>query len=104
MTTQLKDGSTYFMPFNQGSNGAGVSGGAGNPDYPDGYATHYLWEEVLQRDSLMDILYRFISHVKEKDEETGKTKEKLLFPRYHQYDVVRKVLADVKENGSGKTT
>ena len=102
MTTQLKDGSTYFMPFNQGSNGAGVSGGAGNPDYPDGYATHYLWEEVLQRDSLMDILYRFVSHVKEKDEETGKTKEKLLFPRYHQYDVVRKVLADVKENGSGK--
>jgi type I restriction enzyme R subunit len=102
MTTQLKDGSTYFVPFNQGSNGAGVSGGAGNPDYPDGYATHYLWEEVLQRDSLMDILYRFVSHVKEKDEETGKTKEKLLFPRYHQYDVVRKVLADVKENGSGK--
>ena len=102
MTTQLKDNNTYFIPFNQGSNGAGNSGGAGNPDYPDGYATHYLWEEVLQRDSLMDILYRFVSRVKEKDEETGKTKEKLLFPRYHQYDVVRKVLADVRENGSGK--
>ena len=101
MTTQLKDGSTYFMPFNQGSNGAGVSGGAGNPHNPNGYATHYLWEEVLQRDSLMDILYRFVSHVKEKDEDTGKLKEKLLFPRYHQYDVVRKVLADVKANGSG---
>ena len=101
MTTQLKDGSTYFMPFNQGSNGAGVSGSAGNPEYPDGYVTHYLWEEVLQRDSLMDILYRFVSHVKEKDVDTGKTKEKLLFPRYHQYDVVRKVLADVKVNGSG---
>ena len=101
MTTQLKDGSTYFMPFNQGSNGAGVSGGAGNPDYDKGYLTHYLWEEVLQRDSLMDILYRFVSHVKEKDVDTGKTKEKLLFPRYHQYDVVRKVLADVKVNGSG---
>ena len=102
MTTQLKDGSTYFMPFNQGSNGAGVSGSAGNPKYDDGYLTHYLWEEVLQRDSLMDILYRFVSHVKEKDADTGRTKEKLLFPRYHQYDVVRKVLADVKENGSGK--
>lgn len=101
MTTQLKDGSTYFMPFNQGSSGAGVSGSAGNPEYPDGYVTHYLWEEVLQRDSLMDILYRFVSHVKEKDVDTGKTKEKLLFPRYHQYDVVRKVLADVKVNGSG---
>lgn len=102
MTTQLKDGNTYFMPFNQGSNGAGVKGGAGNPQNPDGYATHYLWEEVLQRDSLMDILHRFVSHVKEKDEDTGKTKEMLLFPRYHQYDVVRKVLADVRKNGAGR--
>lgn len=102
MTTQLKDGSTYFMPFNQGSNGAGADGHAGNPIYNDGYATHYLWEEVLQRDSLMDILHRFVSHVREKDEDTGKFKDKLLFPRYHQYDVVRKVLADVKENGAGK--
>lgn len=102
MTTQLKDGSTYFMPFNQGSNGAGVEGCAGNPDYPEGYATHYLWEEVLQRDSLLDILHRFVSHVKERDEDTKKLKEKLLFPRYHQYDVVRKVLADVKEKGAGQ--
>ena len=101
MTTQLKDGNTYFMPFNQGSNGAGIDGHAGNPIY-DGYATHYLWEEVLQRDSLMDILHRFVSHVREKDEDTGKMKEKLLFPRYHQYDVVRKVLTDVKQNGAGK--
>ena len=60
MTTQLKDGDTVFVPFNQGSNGAGVDGGAGNPGYPDGYATHYLWEEILQRDSLLDILHRFI--------------------------------------------
>ncbi len=103
MTTQLKDSDTYFMPFNQGSNGAGVSGGKGNPDYPDGYVTHYLWEEVLQRDSLMDILYRFVSHVKEKDEDTGRIKEKLLFPRYHQYDVVRKIIYDVRENGAGKS-
>ena len=102
MTTELKDGDTYFMPFNQGSNGAGVNGGAGNPQNPNGYATHYLWEEVLQKDSLMDILHRFVSHVKEKDEDTGKIKEKMLFPRYHQFDVVRKVLADVRENGAGK--
>lgn len=102
MTTQLKDGNTYFMPFNQGSNGAGIDGHAGNPIYHDGYVTHYLWEEVLQRDSLMDILHRFVSHVREKDEDTGKMKEKLLFPRYHQYDVVRKVLTDVKQNGAGK--
>ncbi|MBE6740845.1 MAG: type I restriction endonuclease subunit R [Ruminococcaceae bacterium] len=92
MTTTLKDDKTYFMPFDMGSEGAGNAGGAGNPVNPDGYATSYLWEEVLQKDSLMDIIHRFISY----------TKGKLIFPRYHQYDVVKKVLADVKENGSGK--
>lgn len=108
MTTQLKDGNTYFMPFNQGSNGAGNTGGAGNPINPNGYATHYLWEEVLQRDSLLDILHRFISYVKEKEEVVKNgvsktvTKETIIFPRYHQYDVVRKVLSDVKKNGVGK--
>ena len=101
MTTQLKDSSTYFMPFNQGSNGAGVDGGAGNPEYTDGYTTHYLWEEVLQRDSLMDLIYRFISHVKEKVDGKKKPEDKLLFPRYHQYDVVKKLLTDVREHGSG---
>ena len=105
MTTKLEDEATRFMPFNQGSEGAGKPGGAGNPNYTAGYATHYLWEEVLQRDSLLDILHRFISCVKEKDN-TGSTKaaakDKIIFPRYHQYDVVRKVLADVKENGAGK--
>ena len=109
MTTQLKDKFTYFMPFNKGSNGAGVTGGAGNPDNPNGYATSYLWEEVLQRDSLLDILHRFISYVREKEEVVGKdgktkkvTKEKIIFPRYHQYDVVRKLVVDVKVSGAGK--
>ena len=108
MTTRLEDGNTRFMPFNQGSNGAGVSGGAGNPVNPDGYGTSYLWEEVLQRDSLLDLIHRFISYVKEKEEVVKNgvpkivTKEKMIFPRYHQYDVVRKVLADVKQNGPGK--
>lgn len=109
MTTQLKGKDTYFIPFNQGSNGAGNTGGAGNPANPDGYATHYLWEEVLQRDSLLDIIHRFISHSKDKEETIGKdgavktvTRDKMLFPRYHQYDVVRKILADVRENGAGK--
>ena len=55
MTTKLAKDGTYFLPFNQGSNGPGVSGGKGNPDTGDGYATRYLWEEVLQRNSLMDI-------------------------------------------------
>lgn len=94
MTTVLKDDKTYFMPFNQGSNGAGNPGGAGNP-VKDGedYLTSYLWKEVLQRDSLLDILHRFMSYTK--------AKKKLIFPRYHQYDVVKKVLGDVKENGPG---
>ena len=84
MTTRLQDGETRFVPFNQGSNSPGVSGGAGNPANPDGYPTSYLWERVLKRDSLLDLLHRFIVYVKKENE--------ILFPRYHQYDVVRKVL------------
>lgn len=107
MTTQLADGNTHFLPFNQGSNGAGVTGGAGNPRNPNGYDTGYLWEEVLQRDSMLDLIHRFISFVKEKEEvvKNGVTKtvmkEKMIFPRYHQYDVVKKIMADVKANGVG---
>lgn len=107
MTTQLADGNTHFLPFNQGSNGAGVTGGAGNPQNPNGYDTSYLWEEVLQRDSLLDLIHRFISFVKEKEEVVKNgvtktiTKEKMIFPRYHQYDVVKKIIADVKVNGVG---
>lgn len=93
MTTTLKDDKTYFMPFNQGSAGAGNAGGAGNPANPDGYATSYLWEEVLEKDSLLDIIHRFLIL----DEKKG-----LMFPRYHQYDVVKKIIADVKETGGGK--
>lgn len=92
MTTILKGDDTFFMPFNQGSNGAGNPGGAGNPTNNDGYATSYLWENVLQRDSLLDIIHRFISY----------NKGKLIFPRYHQYDVVKRLLQNVKENGAGK--
>lgn len=92
MATVLNGDDTFFMPFNKGSNGAGKPGGAGNPTNKTGYATSYLWEEVLQKDSLLDIIHRFISY----------NKGKLIFPRYHQYDVVKKLLADVKENGAGK--
>lgn len=92
MTTKLAKDNTYFLPFNQGSNGAGNDGGAGNPANPNGYPTAYLWENVLQADSLMDILQKFISL----------QKDKIIFPRFHQLDVVRKLVADVKENGSGK--
>ncbi|MBQ0146069.1 MAG: type I restriction endonuclease subunit R, partial [Lachnospiraceae bacterium] len=107
MTTQLKDANTSFVPFNMGSNGAGVNGGAGNPVNEDGYATSYLWEKVLQKDSLMNLIKRFISFVIEKEEiiENGVTKTiktpKLIFPRYHQFDVVNKIIDDVKKKGAG---
>lgn len=108
MTTALKGEQTYFLPFNQGSNGPGVSGGSGNPAGQDGYPTKYLWEEVLQRDSLMELLHRFLSHtvvtemvVDAKGKPRKVKKERIIFPRYHQYDVVKKVLADVRTKGAG---
>ena len=92
MTTKLAKGDTFFLPFNQGSNGAGNDGGKGNPANPNGYPTSYLWENVLQKDSALDIIQKFIHR---KDNKT------LIFPRFHQLDVVRKIVADVKENGAG---
>ena len=94
MTTELKGSDTDFLPFNRGSNGSGVSGGAGNPQSNDGYTTSYLWEDVLSKTSIIDILHRFISNPKDS--------KKIIFPRYHQYDVVKKVLSDVKDNGVGQ--
>lgn len=91
MTTKLAGKDTFFLPFNQGSNGAGCDGGKGNPANPDGYPTAYLWEDVFKRESMMDILQKFIM-LQDK---------KLIFPRFHQLDVVRKLLADVRENGAG---
>jgi len=109
MTTQLAREKTRFLPFNQGSNGAGNDGGAGNPATTDGdYVTAYLWRNVLQKDKLLDILQKFISL--EKREEKSKNpdgtlrievKERLIFPRYHQLDVVRKLVSHVRENGAG---
>ena len=108
MTTQLAGKDTYFLPFNQGSNGAGRDGGKGNPANPDGYPTAYLWEEVFQKDSMMDILQKFI-HLQVTEEKkllpdgTEKVikKKRLIFPRYHQLDVVRKMIAHVSEYGAG---
>ena len=91
MTTKLVGDHTYFLPFNQGSNGAGNDGGKGNPANPDGYPTDYLWKKVFQADSMMDIIQKFISL----------QGDKLIFPRYHQMDVVRKLISDVKTNGVG---
>lgn len=104
MATELKGTDTYFLPFNQGSNGAGNDGGAGNPQVEDdNYVTSYIWENVLQKDSLMDIIQKFISFEVKTEKKDGKnvTKKRLIFPRFHQLDVVRKLVADVRENGSG---
>ncbi|MEN6565596.1 MAG: type I restriction endonuclease [Veillonellales bacterium] len=97
MTTRLNGDSTYFLPFNQGSNGAGNVGGKGNPLRPQGYQTAYLWERVLCKDRLLEILHKFM-HLKIDD----KKEETLIFPRFHQLDVVTKLIADVKQNGAGK--
>ena len=102
MTTRLEGDRTYFLPFNQGSNGAGRVGGAGNPVNPDGYDTGYLWKNVLCKDRLLEILQKYLHLEVEKDKKTGDViSERMIFPRYHQLDVVTKLLADVRENGSG---
>lgn len=108
MTTKLEGKNTYFLPFNQGSNGAGHDGGAGNPKNPHGYATSYLWEKVLQKDSLLEILQKYIhldvqeQKVIKDNKEKKEIKKKIIFPRYHQLDVVTKLVNDVRKNGSGK--
>lgn len=118
MTTQLAGDATFFLPFNMG-NGHGVTAGAGNPAFEDKYSVSYMWEDILTKDTILDLISRFIFvAVNEKvDESTGKVKrsESLIFPRYHQLDAIRKLLADVRENrtaqnyliqhsaGSGKT-
>lgn len=109
MTTKLEGAKTFFLPFNQGSAGAGNDGGAGNPANPDGYATSHLWEVALQKDSLLDIVNKFLHlEVKEETEldargnEVKRKKERIIFPRYHQLDSVRKVIADMRANGTGK--
>lgn len=100
MTTRLNGKKTFFLPFNKGNNG-----GAGNPPDPEGgFRTSYLWREVWQRDSMLDIIGRFM-HLQVEDKKIdGKkvTKETMIFPRYHQLDAVRKLVRDVKEKGAGK--
>lgn len=94
MTTKLAKGNTYFLPFDQGSNGPGRVGGAGNPSNPSGYPTSYLWENVLTSYQLLDIFERFMN-LEEK-------KKLLIFPRYHQLDVVKKLISDTQHHGPGK--
>lgn len=98
MTTHLKGEDTYFLPFNKG-----YQNGAGNPPNEHGYKTDYLWKEVWNKDSWMDIIQKFI-HVEEKEIRVNgkiKIKETMIFPRYHQLDVVRKLTHNTKSQGVG---
>ena len=101
MTTRLAGGATQFLPYNKGCAGA-----SGNPPDPEGrtYRTAYLWEEVLQRDSLLDILARFIHlQINEKRDDRGaKVKaESMIFPRYHQLEAVRRLIESARREGVG---
>jgi type I restriction enzyme R subunit len=101
MTTKIEGLRTYFLPFNKGNDN-----GSGNPAVEAKFATHYLWEDVLTKDSIVDLVSNFM-HVqveKRKDKKTGRVtkSETLLFPRYHQRDVVKRLIDDAKEFGAGK--
>ncbi|MFN9339103.1 MAG: type I restriction endonuclease subunit R [Candidatus Kapaibacterium sp.] len=99
MTTKLDGSKTYWLPFNKGANN-----GKGNPQNPDGYRTAYLWENILQKDSWMEIIQRFVHLQTEEIEVEGKIykKENLIFPRYHQLDAVRSIGNNVLHVGIGK--
>ena len=97
--THLRGKASWFLPFNRGWND-----GAGNPPNPNGLKTDYLWKEVLTRDSLTNILENYAQVVEEKNEKTGKTKKTQIWPRYHQLDVVRKLLADTANTGRASDT
>ncbi|MFO1251891.1 MAG: type I restriction endonuclease, partial [Inhella sp.] len=93
MTTRLAGPATRFLPFNRG-NGSG----AGNAPNPQGFATAYLWEEVWARESWLDILHRYL--IGQRDDK--KQLQALIFPRYHQLDATRKLVADVLQQGAGQ--
>ena len=95
--TKLAKKASWFLPFNKG-----YQDGAGNPPNPDGLMTDYLWKDILTKRKLSKIIENYAQVVEEMDEDTKKKTIKQVFPRYHQLDVVEKLLADVSENGVGK--
>lgn len=109
MTTRLRGEDTIFLPFNRGSHPGEVQCGAGNPQHASGYRTAYFWEDVLRRDSFLDILghFMFVERKEEKidDGKGGQrriTKETVIFPRYHQLDAVRKIVTAARSEGPGR--
>ena len=103
MTTRLNKDATYFMPFNMGK-GEGIDSGAGNPLFTDKYSVSYMWEDILTKDTILSLISKFIFIERKKsvDEDTGEKikSQTQIFPRYHQLDLVRKVLDSVYEHGS----
>jgi len=95
--THLKGKASWFLPFNLGWNDS-----AGNPPNPDGIKTDYLWKRLLTRESLTDILENYAQIVESKDEKTGRKRKTQIWPRYHQLDVVRKLLAHAGSEGAGQ--
>ncbi len=95
--THLKGKTSWFLPFNKG-----YRDGAGNPPNPHGLKTDYLWKEVLTPAGLTDIIENYAQITDERDDRTGRKKRTQIFPRYHQRDVVHKLLADVAKNGAGQ--
>jgi len=104
ITTRLRGRDTEFLPFNVGSNGPGVSGGAGNPSAAPGiYSVAYLWEQIWQRDNWLELLHRFV-HIKAPDragaKESPHTSQRI-FPRYHQWDAVQRLVGHAMSKGAG---
>ena len=95
--THLVGGDSWFLPFNRGWND-----GAGNPPNPDGIKTGYLWRDVLAREGVANVLENYAQVVEVRDEKTGRKKKTQVWPRYHQLDVVRRLLNDAGENGVGR--
>ncbi|GGO82271.1 type I restriction endonuclease subunit R [Nonomuraea cavernae] len=106
ITTRLRGPDTEFLPFNIGSKGPGKAGGAGNPPAAHGsYSVAYLWEEIWQRDNWLEILHRFIHNGtsgKKGVRENPHTSPRI-FPRYHQWDAVQKLIAHARTNGAGNS-
>ena len=94
--TLLKGKESWFLPFDMG-----WSDGAGNPPNPNGLKTDYLWKQVLTRDGLTDIIENYAQVVETRDDKTGRKKREQIWPRYHQLDVVRRLLADASTRGVG---
>ncbi|MGO9956646.1 MAG: type I restriction endonuclease subunit R [Solirubrobacteraceae bacterium] len=103
MTTRLAGPETAFLPFNQGSGGAGQPGGAGNPGLPDGHPTSYVWREVWDRDPWLELIQKFV-HVERSDDVGPKqVSPTIVFPRYHQWYVVVECQAHARVHGPGQS-